>query len=150
MRSPPSCSPAERALRFLAAQEKVLYTQMPYAYITHVHTAIFVYCMPIPFFLVKDNGWYTVLFVMFYCDVVIGLENLAVEIENPFGTDANDLPMDAYCCQITRDICDIVKRRQVRTAEAGDEARQFEGVLKYDDEDEVEVEDEEGDDDSDD
>jgi putative membrane protein len=104
----------------LHAMEKVLDTQIPYAYITHVRTAIFVYCTSIPFFLVKDYGWYTVLFVMFYCYVVIGLENLAVEIENPFGTDANDLPMDVYCCQITRDICDTVKRRQAYTAEAGD------------------------------
>merc|ERR1719356_1196686 len=107
--------------------EKVLDTQIPYAYITHVRTAIFVYCISIPFFLVKDYGWYTVLFVTFYCYVVIGLENLAVEIENPFGTDANDLPMDVYCCQITRDICDIVKRRQALTAEARDEVAERKG-----------------------
>ncbi|CAK0866566.1 unnamed protein product [Prorocentrum cordatum] len=135
----------------LHTMEKVLDTQIPYAYITHVRTAIFVYCMSIPFFLVKDNGWYTVLFVTFYCYVVIGLENLAVEIENPFGTDANDLPMDLYCCQITRDIRDILKRRQVRTAEAGDGARQREGRPKDGVvENEVEIDDEEGDDDGDD
>lgn len=131
----------------LHTMEKVLDTQIPYAYITHVRTAIFVYCISIPFFLVKDYGWYTVLFVTFYCYVVIGLENLAVEIENPFGTDANDLPMDAYCCQITRDICDIVKRRQACTAEAGDTYEERKGGDNDVEEDEDDDDDDADDDD---
>lgn len=131
----------------LHTMEKVLDTQIPYAYITHVRTAIFVYCISIPFFLVKDNGWYTVLFTAFYCYVVIGLENLAVEIENPFGTDANDLPMDVYCCQITGDICDIVKRRQARTAEAKDEFVEKHPGGPEDDVEDDQDDDDDGDDD---
>jgi putative membrane protein len=96
----------------LATMERVLDTQIPFAYITHVRTAILLYSLAIPFFLTREIGWFTVLFVAFYCYVVMGLENLAVEIENPFGTDANDLPMDAYCCKIARDVTDILKRKQ--------------------------------------
>jgi putative membrane protein len=96
----------------LATMERVLDTQIPFAYITHVRTAIVLYSMAIPFFLTVKIGWFTVVFVAFYCYVVMGLENLAVEIENPFGTDTNDLPMDSYCCQIARDIVDIVRRKE--------------------------------------
>merc|ERR1712032_547249 len=104
----------------LHSMERVLDTQLPFAYISHVRTAVCIYCMSIPFFLVKENGWYTVLFVTFYCYVVFGLENLAVEIEDPFGNDTNDLPMDVYCSTISRDICDMLKRRQNVQVEARD------------------------------
>ncbi|CAK0813722.1 unnamed protein product [Prorocentrum cordatum] len=107
----------------LATMERVLDTQIPFAYITHVRTAIVLYSLAIPFFLTVNVGWFTVLFVAFYCYVVMGLENLAVEIENPFGTDTNDLPMDSYCCQIARDIVDIVRRKKevlVRLYEDGE------------------------------
>jgi len=96
----------------LATMERVLDTQIPFAYITHVRTAIVLYSMAIPFFLTSNIGWFTVPFVAFYCYVVMGLENLAVEIENPFGTDTNDLPMDSYCCKIALDIADIVRRKE--------------------------------------
>jgi putative membrane protein len=108
----------------LSTTERVLDTQIPFAYITHVRTAIVLYSLAIPFFLTCKIGWFTVVFVAFYCYVVMGLENLAVEIENPFGTDTNDLPMDSYCCQIARDVVDVVRRKEevmiMLSAQSGD------------------------------
>lgn len=107
-------------MQALVKMETVLDTQIPYAYITHVRTAITLYSLSIPFLLVNECGWFTILFVVFYCYVVFGLENLAVEIEDPFGLDHNDLPMDAYCGRIAQDISNTLRRREKVIAEVGD------------------------------
>jgi putative membrane protein len=43
---------------------------------------------------------------MFY--VLASLETLAEEVENPFGTDINDLPIDELCIIIKRDAYEIL------------------------------------------
>eukprot|EP00746_Dinoflagellata_sp_MGD_P133132 gnl/MRDRNA2_/MRDRNA2_66827_c0_seq1.p1 gnl/MRDRNA2_/MRDRNA2_66827_c0~~gnl/MRDRNA2_/MRDRNA2_66827_c0_seq1.p1 ORF type:complete len:290 (+),score=34.74 gnl/MRDRNA2_/MRDRNA2_66827_c0_seq1:111-872(+) len=101
----------------LAGFERVMSTRIPFAYIAHLRTSILLYLLALPFFLVKGLGWATVPSVVFLAYVIIGLENLSIEIENPFGYDANDLPMDLYCAEIARDIRDICKRAFVLEAE---------------------------------
>jgi putative membrane protein len=44
---------------------------------------------------------------MFAAYIILGIALIGREIENPFGDDVNDLPLDAYCLQIQRDI-DII------------------------------------------
>jgi len=34
---------------------------------------------------------------------LMGIEEIGVEIEEPFGTDPNDLPLEAMCATIGRD-----------------------------------------------
>ncbi|MBM3978966.1 MAG: hypothetical protein FJ304_01525 [Planctomycetes bacterium] len=38
---------------------------------------------------------------------LFGIELTAEEIENPFGTDADDLPLDTFCETVRRDVADI-------------------------------------------
>lgn len=90
--------------------ERQLNTQIPFAYISHLHTMLLIYLMSLPFFLVKSLGWVMPPSIAFLAYVIIGLENVSAEIENPFGYDANDLPMDQYCAEICRDIRDINRR----------------------------------------
>lgn len=90
--------------------ERQLNTQIPFAYISHLHTVLLIYLLSLPFFLVKSLGWVMPPSIAFLAYVIIGLENVSAEIENPFGYDANDLPMDQYCAEICRDIRDINRR----------------------------------------
>jgi putative membrane protein len=39
---------------------------------------------------------------------LFGIEEIGIEIENPFGHDANDLPLDAICATMKRDIEDLI------------------------------------------
>lgn len=39
--------------------------------------------------------------------IIIGLATIGSEIENPFGQDVNDLPLDTYCRQIALEL-DII------------------------------------------
>lgn len=48
----------------------------------------------LPWAFVASYGWYTVLIAALVCYGVMGVEEAAVEVEQPFGGDANDLPLD--------------------------------------------------------
>ena len=40
---------------------------------------------------------------------VFGIEEIGVEIENPFGHDANDLPLDQICRTMQVNIDDLIR-----------------------------------------
>ena len=39
---------------------------------------------------------------------LFGIEEIGLEIENPFGRDPNDLPLDSFCETMQRNIHDIM------------------------------------------
>jgi putative membrane protein len=41
--------------------------------------------------------------------VLLGVEEIGTEIENPFGEDANDLPLEEICTNISQDIEDLIR-----------------------------------------
>eukprot|EP00928_Gymnodinium_smaydae_P082494 TRINITY_DN65835_c0_g1_i1.p1 TRINITY_DN65835_c0_g1~~TRINITY_DN65835_c0_g1_i1.p1 ORF type:complete len:407 (-),score=19.45 TRINITY_DN65835_c0_g1_i1:187-1407(-) len=103
-----------------ANAEKVLNTDIPFAYLAQVRTTILVYLSIMPLFLVMELGWYTIICVAFFSYVALGLENLSAEIETPFGYEVNDLPLDRICSCVARDIRDILSRRYLSEEAAAD------------------------------
>ena len=55
------------------------------------------YCFLLPFGLVDTIGFMTPFVVAIVAYTFFGLDALGDEIEEPFGMDANDLPLDALC-----------------------------------------------------
>lgn len=47
----------------------------------------------LPFALVETSGWFTIIIVAFISYGILGVVSNAVELENPFGSDYNDLPL---------------------------------------------------------
>lgn len=92
----------------LGACERILKTPIPLAYTIHLKQVLLVYCFLIPFELVEGLGWWTGLSVALISFTLFGVEAIAVEIENPFGYDANDLPLDTICNTIKRNIEDLM------------------------------------------
>ncbi len=76
------------------ACERIKSTPIPYSYSIFIKKIIFIYCTTLPFALLKDFGYWTILCTLFVFYSFVSLEVIAEEIENPFGTDANDLPID--------------------------------------------------------
>jgi putative membrane protein len=58
--------------------------------------------------LVFSLGYYVIPVVVFIFYVLGSLELIAEEIEDPFGKDSNDLPMQRMCENIQRNIEDIL------------------------------------------
>ncbi len=77
------------------ACERIKKTPIPYSYSLFIKKFIFIYIMSMPFCFVSDFGYWVVLITVFVFYVLVSLELIAEEIEDPFGYDANDLPMTA-------------------------------------------------------
>lgn len=88
----------------LGVCERILRTPLPFAYSVHLRHILMLYCVFFPFRLVSQLGWVTVPVTAIASFVVLGIEEIALEIENPFGKDANDLPLAQFCNQIAQDV----------------------------------------------
>lgn len=91
----------------LGACERILRTPMPLAYSIHLKQLLLLYCLLLPFQLVQELGWWTGLIVGLISFTLFGIEAIGLEIENPFGYDANDIPLDTICTTIDRNIKDL-------------------------------------------
>ncbi|MEA5516524.1 bestrophin family ion channel, partial [Nodularia sp. UHCC 0506] len=92
----------------LGACERILKTPIPLAYTIHLKQLLLLYCCLLPFQLVESLGWWTGLIVALISFTLFGIEAIGLEIENPFGYDANDLPLDAICNTMKRNIDDLI------------------------------------------
>ncbi|MHB9050821.1 MAG: bestrophin family protein, partial [Thiomonas delicata] len=69
-------------------------TPIPYTYSVIVHRTVYLYCFLLPFGLVGSIGLMTPLIVTFVAYTFLALDALNEELEEPFGTLPNDLPLD--------------------------------------------------------
>ena len=84
--------------------ERIRTTPIPVSYSTYVKQFVLVYALVMPFGLVKEFGYGAVVASMLTFFATMGLELLAEEIEDPFGDDANDLPLERITATIVRDV----------------------------------------------
>jgi putative membrane protein len=86
-----------------AGCERIANTPLPYAYTLLLHRAAYVFCLMLPFGLAGPLGWLTPLFTVVIAYSFFGLDALSGELEDPFGMEANDLPLDRMCriCEIS-------------------------------------------------
>ncbi|MCS7030967.1 MAG: hypothetical protein NZL92_05505 [Gloeomargarita sp. SKYG116] len=88
----------------LATCERIIQTPVPAAYVIYLKQLILVYCLALPLALKPELGWAVVAIVGIVTFILMGVEELACEIENPFGLDVNDLPLDDLCRMVHRSI----------------------------------------------
>lgn len=88
--------------------ERIRNTPIPYSYSAFIKKFIFIYVITLPFGWVFSLGYFVVPIVPFILYVLASLELIAEEIENPFNTDANDLPVDEICNNIEKHVGEIL------------------------------------------
>lgn len=79
------------------ACERIRNTPIPFAYTVFIHRVVAAYCFFLPLGIVGDIHYMTPLVVLLISYAFFGLDELGDEIEEPFGTDLNDLPLHALC-----------------------------------------------------
>lgn len=77
--------------------ERIRSTPIPFSYTLLLHRTAYLYCFLLPFGLVDSIGFMTPFVVAIVTYTFFGLNALGDEIEEPFGVEANDLPLDAIC-----------------------------------------------------
>ncbi|HYW31082.1 MAG TPA: bestrophin family ion channel [Gemmatimonas sp.] len=86
------------------ACERIRNTPIPFSYSSYVKQFVLLYALVLPFGMVREFGYGTIIASMCTFFATMGLELLATEIEEPFGTDPNDLPIDEIAERIARDM----------------------------------------------
>lgn len=86
------------------ACERIRNTPIPFSYSLLLHRTAYLYCYLLPFGLASEIGYMTPLVVAIVAYTFFALDKLGDEIEEPFGTLANDLPLDAICRMLEIDL----------------------------------------------
>jgi ion channel-forming bestrophin family protein len=85
---------------YIGACERIHRTPLPFAYVVHLRRALILYCFSLPFALIDTFHWATLGLVFVLAYTFFGIEEIGVEIEDPFGVDDNDLPLERICATI--------------------------------------------------
>ena len=88
--------------------ERIKKTPIPYSYNIFLKKIIFIYTMTLPIGLATDFQYWAIPISLFVLYILASLELLAEEIEDPFGEDTNDLPVDDICHTIKGNIEEIL------------------------------------------
>ena len=91
----------------LGACERIRNTPIPFSYSLFLKKFIFLYVTTIPLAFIPSFGYYSIIIAMFLFYVLVSMEVLAEEIEEPFGDDDNDLPTDQLCVKIRENVREI-------------------------------------------
>ncbi|KAF2760905.1 UPF0187-domain-containing protein [Pseudovirgaria hyperparasitica] len=102
----------------LVSAERVLDTPLPTAYNIAISQITWVYILVLPIQMWGPLGWITIPGTIFAAYIILGLAAIGREIENPFGSDANDLDLDGFCFTIAKDI-------EMMTAAPAPDVQQF-------------------------
>jgi putative membrane protein len=99
----------QQLIDYIGACERIHTTPLPFAYAVHLRRALILYCFTLPLALVARFGWETVPATLMIAYVMFGIEEIGVEIEDPFGTQDNDLPLESICDSIERNLRDVIE-----------------------------------------
>jgi putative membrane protein len=88
--------------------ERIRNTPISPSYRRFIRHAIGIYLLTLPWGLVDQFHWWSVPITSLVAYLMIGVEVLAEDVEQPFGTGADDLKLDDICAAIRRSVDDIV------------------------------------------
>ena len=92
----------------LGACERIKNTPIPYSYMMYVKKFITIYIVTLPIGFVTQSGYMTIPITVLISYVLLSVELIAEEIEDPFGRDINDLPLDDLATKIRENIREIL------------------------------------------
>ncbi len=94
----------------LGACERILNTPIPFSYSLFIKKFIFIYVVTLPLALLNTFEYWSALIATFVFYVLVSMEVLAEEIEDPFGTDDNDLPTQGISERIRGNVAEILRK----------------------------------------
>ena len=97
--------------------ERIVSTPIPYSYSVLLHRTVYIYCFLLPFGLVDSLGWFTPIIVAFIAYTFVAFEAIADEIEEPFGTDDNDLALSNMSQMIEATILELAGQPIIKKEE---------------------------------
>jgi ion channel-forming bestrophin family protein len=94
-------------IQALGGCQRIRRTPVPFAYAQHIKIFVVLFTYTVPFALVESLMHYTWIATAVLAFALFGIDEIGVEIEDPFGYDANDLPLEAIGDTIDASLRDI-------------------------------------------
>jgi putative membrane protein len=94
----------------LNACDRISNTPFPLAYSITSTQICYVWIAILPFQLIDKFKWYSIPAIGFAAYMVLSLQAITHELENPFGNHVNDLPLEMYCDEIANNIDIVISR----------------------------------------
>lgn len=88
--------------------ERIKNTPIPFSYALFIKKFIFFYVMSFPFGFVFSLSYFVIPVLIFIFYVLVSLELIAEEIEDPFNKDNNDLPTGKIAANIAKNVKEIL------------------------------------------
>ncbi len=88
----------------LGACERIRNTPIPYSYNIFLKKYLFFYIVTLPIGFAALFHYWAIPLIGFLFYVLVSMEIIAEEIEDPFGADPNDLPTDRLAAMIRSDV----------------------------------------------
>ncbi|MBD78359.1 MAG: hypothetical protein CL840_05535 [Crocinitomicaceae bacterium] len=95
---------ARELMNVIGACERIKNTPIPYSYNMYIKKFIFLYSISLPFGILSVTHYWTIPIVVIIFYLLVSTELIAEEIEDPFGTDDNDLPTDNLAAKIRANV----------------------------------------------
>lgn len=89
---------------YLGGCERIAKTPTPAGYVLLLERCIAFYIAAMPFALIEELGWLTIPVTMMVAYLVLMIEALGRELDDPFGHEPNDLPLSRICITIEQNL----------------------------------------------
>ncbi|MEH2261466.1 bestrophin family protein [Nostoc sp.] len=93
----------------LGGCERILKTPLPLIYTIKLRQLLLIFCLILPLEIVSFLNWWTGLIMAFVSFTLLSIEQIGSEIEEPFGFDPNDLPLNAICNTISNNVEELIR-----------------------------------------
>ncbi|GAA5894874.1 uncharacterized protein JCM6883_002240 [Sporobolomyces salmoneus] len=92
------------------ACERLVAVGIPNVYTIHLKQVVTIYLLTLPPVLVEQMGFLMIPFLSLAAFMLIGIEGISSAMEQPFGGDDSDLPLDLFCAELRNEIEHTIAR----------------------------------------
>jgi len=99
----------------LGACERIMFTPMPWVYTVHLRLVLLLFLILTPLGLFNEkplpSEGQIIFFTLILAYAFLGLEDMAVKIQNPFGYNLSHLPLDIFTVVAYKDVREIISMK---------------------------------------
>lgn len=89
--------------------ERIKSTPIPFSYSFFIKVFILMYIFVLPFMIIDEYGYLTIPAVVAVSYILVGLEIIGEEIQNPFGLEHNNLPLNQIAQNIRLNVHELMQ-----------------------------------------
>ena len=111
-------SQVEQLLDSIGKCEQIKDTPMVFGYVATLRSFLMLWLITLPLALIGEYGWIATPAMALITFLFLNVEQMALEIEQPFGDDPNDLPIEEYILALEKEMLEMIADYDKKAEEA--------------------------------